>query len=98
MSYRKALATSRKVFGEEHPQTATGCRILYELLCGELSFRGSKLMILAQVVNDDPKAPRRLNDRIARNLEVTARSASSDANMARTPSRGVRAAPGVRIG
>jgi WD40 repeat protein len=44
--------------------------ILYELLCGELPFRGSKLMILTQVVNDDPKPPRRLNDKIPRDLET----------------------------
>jgi tetratricopeptide (TPR) repeat protein len=44
--------------------------ILYELLCGELPFRGSKLMIMTQVVNEDPNAPRRLNDRIPRDLET----------------------------
>jgi WD40 repeat protein/serine/threonine protein kinase len=44
--------------------------ILYELLCGELPFRGSKGMILLQVMNDEPKAPRRLNDRIPRDLET----------------------------
>src|SRR5262249_19599497 len=44
--------------------------ILYEVLCGELPFRGSKLMIMTQVINDDPKPPRRLNDRIPRDLET----------------------------
>jgi serine/threonine protein kinase/WD40 repeat protein/tetratricopeptide (TPR) repeat protein len=44
--------------------------ILYELLCGELPFRGSKLMIMTQVINDDPRAPRRLNDRVPRDLET----------------------------
>jgi WD40 repeat protein/tRNA A-37 threonylcarbamoyl transferase component Bud32 len=44
--------------------------ILYELLCGELPFRGSKLMIMTQVINDEPRAPRRLNDRIPRDLET----------------------------
>jgi WD40 repeat protein len=44
--------------------------ILYELLCGELPFRGSKLMILTQVINDEPRAPRRLNDRVPRDLET----------------------------
>jgi WD40 repeat protein len=44
--------------------------ILYELLCGELPFRGSKLMIMTQVVNDDPKQPRRLNDKIPRDMET----------------------------
>lgn len=44
--------------------------ILYELLCGELPFRGSKLMMMTQVINDDPKQPRRLNDRIPTDLET----------------------------
>src|SRR5262249_38168279 len=56
--------------------------ILYELLCGELPFRGSRLMILTQVVNEDPKAPRRLNDRIPRDLETICLKA-----MAKEPNR-----------
>src|SRR5262249_9798072 len=44
--------------------------VLYELLAGELPFRGSKLMILMQVMNDDPQAPRRLNDKVPRDLET----------------------------
>ncbi len=44
--------------------------VLYELLTGELPFRGSKLMMLMQVMSDDPKPPRRLDSRIPRNLET----------------------------
>jgi WD40 repeat protein len=44
--------------------------ILYELLCGELPFRGSKMMILHQVLHEEPRAPRRLNDKIPRDLET----------------------------
>jgi serine/threonine protein kinase/tetratricopeptide (TPR) repeat protein len=44
--------------------------IMYELLCGELPFRGSKMMILLQIMNEEPKAPRGLNDRIPRDLET----------------------------
>jgi serine/threonine-protein kinase len=44
--------------------------ILYELLCGEWPFRGSKMMILLQVLNDEPKAPRRLNNEAPRDLET----------------------------
>ena len=44
--------------------------VLYELLCGELPFRGSKMMILMQVLADEPKPPRRLNDKIPRDLET----------------------------
>jgi Flp pilus assembly protein TadD/Leucine-rich repeat (LRR) protein len=56
--------------------------IFYELLCGELPFRGSKLMILTQVVNEDPKPPRRLNDKIPRDLETICLKA-----MAKEPGR-----------
>jgi hypothetical protein len=44
--------------------------ILYEMLCGELPFRGSKLMILHQVLHEVPRPPRRLNDRVPRDLET----------------------------
>jgi WD40 repeat protein/serine/threonine protein kinase len=44
--------------------------ILYELLCGELPFRGSKMMILHQVLHEEPRSPRRLNDKIPRDLET----------------------------
>src|SRR5262249_34586487 len=44
--------------------------ILYELLTGELPFRGNKRMLLHQVLHDDPRPPRRLNDRIPRDLET----------------------------
>jgi uncharacterized protein with WD repeat len=44
--------------------------ILYELLCGELPFRGSKMMILHQVLHEEPRPPRQLNDKISRDLET----------------------------
>jgi tRNA A-37 threonylcarbamoyl transferase component Bud32 len=44
--------------------------IHYELLTGELPFRGSQRMLLHQVQHDEPKPPRRLNDRIPRDLET----------------------------
>src|SRR5262249_35450784 len=44
--------------------------VLYELLTGELPFRGSKVMMLMQVMNDDPKPPRRLDRGIPRDLET----------------------------
>jgi WD40 repeat protein len=43
--------------------------ILYEALCGELPFRGSKMMMLLQVLHDEPKPPRRLNDKVPHDLE-----------------------------
>jgi WD40 repeat protein/serine/threonine protein kinase len=44
--------------------------ILYEQLCGELPFRGSRMMVLHQVLHEEPRPPRRLNDRIPRDLET----------------------------
>jgi tRNA A-37 threonylcarbamoyl transferase component Bud32 len=44
--------------------------ILYELLAGELPFRGSRLMLLQQVLHDEPRAPRRINEKIPRDLET----------------------------
>jgi serine/threonine-protein kinase len=44
--------------------------ILYELLCGELPFRGSKMMMIHQVLHEEPRPPRRLNDKIPRDLET----------------------------
>jgi WD40 repeat protein/tRNA A-37 threonylcarbamoyl transferase component Bud32 len=56
--------------------------ILYELLTGELPFRGNTRMLLHQVLHDEPKPPRRLNDRIPRDLETICLKA-----MAKEPNR-----------
>jgi serine/threonine protein kinase len=56
--------------------------ILYELLTGELPFRGNTRMLLHQVLHDEPKPPRRLNDRVPRDLETVCLKA-----MAKEPSR-----------
>jgi formylglycine-generating enzyme required for sulfatase activity len=44
--------------------------LLYEILTGELPFRGAPHLVLHQVVHEDPRPPRRLNDRIPRDLET----------------------------
>src|SRR5205807_8630264 len=44
--------------------------VLYQLLTGELPFRGTPRMLLHQVLHDDPRPPRSLNDRIPRDLET----------------------------
>jgi WD40 repeat protein len=44
--------------------------VLYELLTGERPFRGQPHLILHQVVHEEPRPPRRLNDRIPRDLET----------------------------
>jgi WD40 repeat protein/tRNA A-37 threonylcarbamoyl transferase component Bud32/tetratricopeptide (TPR) repeat protein len=56
--------------------------ILYRLLTGELPFRGNTRMLLHQVMNEEPKAPRGLNDKIPRDLETICLKA-----MAKEPGR-----------
>jgi hypothetical protein len=56
--------------------------ILYELLTEERPFRGSMRMLLHQVIRDEPRSPRRLNDRIPRDLQTICLKA-----MAKSPAR-----------
>jgi WD40 repeat protein/tRNA A-37 threonylcarbamoyl transferase component Bud32/tetratricopeptide (TPR) repeat protein len=56
--------------------------ILYRLLAGELPFRGNERMLLHQVLHEDPRPPRSLNDRVPRDLETICLKA-----MAREPHR-----------
>ena len=44
--------------------------VLYECLTGEVPFRGQMRMVLWQTLNDEPRPPRRLNDRIPLDLET----------------------------
>jgi len=56
--------------------------ILYELLTGERPFRGNRQMLLLQVLNDEPRPPRQLNDQAPRDLETICLKA-----MAKVPAR-----------
>lgn len=56
--------------------------VLYELLTGEPPFRGSPRMVIQQVLRDEPRPPRTLDDRIPRDLETICLKA-----MAKEPSR-----------
>ncbi|HEV3006950.1 MAG TPA: protein kinase, partial [Pirellulales bacterium] len=56
--------------------------VLYELICGELPFRGSRRMLLHQVLHDEPRPPRTFNDKIPRDLETICLKA-----MAKEPAR-----------
>jgi WD40 repeat protein len=44
--------------------------VLYELLCGERPFRGSRAMLVHQVLHEEPRPPRRSNDKVPRDLET----------------------------
>jgi len=44
--------------------------ILYRLLTGELPFRGNTRMLLHQILHDEPRPPRKLNDIIPRDLNT----------------------------
>ncbi len=44
--------------------------VLYQLLTGELPFRGTKPMVLYQVLHEEPQAPGRINHRIPRDVET----------------------------
>jgi hypothetical protein len=56
--------------------------VLYELLTGERPFRGNRQMLLLQVLHDEPRPPRQLNDKISRDLETICLKA-----MAKAPAR-----------
>src|SRR6201999_1295452 len=44
--------------------------ILFQLLTGELPFRGNARMLVHQVVNDPPPSPRKFNANIRKDLET----------------------------
>src|SRR5262249_43742043 len=59
--------------------------VLYELLVGEPPFRGSNLMLVQQVLNEEPRPPRRLNDKVPRDLETICLKAMAKAPPRRYP-------------
>jgi hypothetical protein len=56
--------------------------VLYELLTGERPFQGNRRMLLLQVLEEEPRPPRQLNDKIPRDLETICLKA-----MAKSPAR-----------
>lgn len=51
--------------------------ILYELLCGQLPFEGPPEIVMFQVINEEPTAPRKVNGAIDRDLETICLKAMS---------------------
>lgn len=56
--------------------------VLYEMLTGERPFQGNRRMLLLQVLQDEPRPPRQLNEQIPRDLQTICLKA-----IAKSPSR-----------
>jgi serine/threonine protein kinase len=61
--------------------------VLYEMLTGERPFGGNRRLLILQVLQDEPRPPRQLNDKIPRDLETICLKA-----MAKAPARRYAAA------
>jgi WD40 repeat protein/serine/threonine protein kinase len=68
MSPEQAAGQSAKVDGRSDVYSVGV--ILYEMLAGMPPFSGSVRMVLHQVLHDEPRSPRRLSERVPRDLET----------------------------
>ena len=62
--------------------------VLYQLLTGELPFRGNKHMVLHQVMREEPMPPRSLNDRIPWDIQTICLKAMEKSPTARYQTAG----------
>src|SRR5262249_19941081 len=62
--------------------------ILYELLTGERPFRGNRRMLILQVLQDEPRPPHKLNDKVPRDVETICLKAMAKSAGRRYPTAG----------
>jgi tRNA A-37 threonylcarbamoyl transferase component Bud32 len=66
--------------------------ILYEMLTGQRPFQGKERLLLLQVLEDDPRRPRRLKEDVPRDLETVCLKAMAKAPAGRYPQAAALAA------